>query len=191
MPSLLASSTASFLLVRVDDEQDVRQAAHVLDAAERALQLLAVAGDVQDLFLGQALGVAGQHVVDLAQPADATGDGLPVGQHAAEPAVVDIVLAATLGAVGDVFGGGALGADEQHAPAGGDHVAHGAQRPVEHRHGLLQVDDVDLVAHAEQVRRHARVPAAGMVAEVNAGFQKLAHREIGHRHERASFLWSG
>ena len=59
------------LLVGVDDEQDVRQAAHILDAAQRALELLAVARDVEHLFLGQALHVAGQHLVDLAQALDA------------------------------------------------------------------------------------------------------------------------
>ena len=112
------------------------------------------------------------------------GDRLPVGQRATEPAVVDVVLAAALGGFGDVFGGGALGADEQHAAAGGGDVAHGAQRAVQHRHGLLQVDDVDLVADAVQVRRHARVPAAGVVAEMNAGFEQLAHGEFGHRHGR-------
>ena len=105
--------------------------------------------------------------------------------------MVDVVLAAALGGFGDVFGGGALGADEQHAAAGGGDVTDGAQRAVEHRHGLLQVDDVDLVAGAVEERRHARVPAAGVVAKVNAGFEQLAHGEIGHRHGRAPFLSSG
>ena len=42
------------LLVGVDDEQQVRQAAHVLDAAERAVELVALALDVEQLFLGAA-----------------------------------------------------------------------------------------------------------------------------------------
>ena len=96
--------------------------------------------------------------------------------------MVHIILAAALGRVGHVLGGGALGAHEQHAAALGGYVAHFAQRAIQHRHGLLQVDDVHLVAHAEQERRHARVPAAGVVAEVNTGFEQLAQREIGHRH---------
>ena len=175
------------LLVRVDDEQDVRQAAHLLDAAQRALQLVAVAGDLEHLLLGEALDVAAEHLLDLAQPLDRAGDGLPVGQRAAEPAVVDVVLAAALGGVGHVFGGGALGADEQHAPAGGGDVADGAQRAVEQRHGLLQVDDVHLVAHAIQIRPHRGVPAAGVVAEVDAGFEQLAHGEVGHRHGAGPF----
>ena len=101
--------------------------------------------------------------------------------------MVHVVLAATLGRVGHVFRGGALGADEQHAATGGGHVAHGAQRAIEQRHGLLQIDDVHAVADAEQVRRHARVPAAGVVAEMHAGFEKLAQGKVGHRHDAVSF----
>jgi hypothetical protein len=33
-----------------------------------------------------------------------------------------------------------------------------------------------------------RVPATGVVAEMDAGFEQLAHGEIGHRHWRAPFL---
>ena len=86
--------------------------------------------------------------------------------------MVDVVLAALGGRLGDVFGGGLLGADEQHAAAGSDDVTDGAQRAVHHRHGLLQVQDMDLVAHAEDVRRHARVPAPRVVAEMHAGFEQ-------------------
>ncbi len=47
-----------------------------------------------------------------------------------------------------------------------------------HRNGLSQIDDVDVVTIAENVRLHLRVPAMGLVAEVNTSFQKLAHRKI-------------
>src|SRR5690606_16815974 len=50
----------------------------------------------------------------------------------------------------------------------------------EQRDGLLEVDDVDLAAGAEDVRGHLRVPVAGLVAEVDAGFQHLAHGDLGH-----------
>ena len=42
------------LLVGVDHEQDVGQAAHLLDAAERAFELVAVARQLQQFALGQA-----------------------------------------------------------------------------------------------------------------------------------------
>ena len=49
-------------LVGVDDEQQVGHAAHVLDAAERLVELLALAGERQPLLLGEALGLAGEQL---------------------------------------------------------------------------------------------------------------------------------
>ena len=43
------------------------------------------------------------------------------------------------------------------------------------------------VTIAEDVRLHLRVPAMGLVAEVNASFQKLAHRKIRQCHAFYSF----
>jgi hypothetical protein len=63
-----------------------------------------------------------------------------------------------------------------------DGVADRLQRPVQHGHRLRQVDDVDVVAGAEDVLRHLRVPAVGLMAEMNASFQELAHAEVGQRH---------
>ena len=117
------------------------------------------------------------------------GDRLEVGQHAAEPAVVDVILAAALGGVGDRLLRLALGADQQHAAAAGDDVADRLQALVQHRLGLLEVDDVDPVADAEDVRRHLGVPPAGVMAEMNAGFEQLAHGGSWYCHE--SFLVSG
>ena len=60
---------------------------------------------------------------------------------------------------------------------------------MQERHGLLEVDDVDVVADAEEIRLHLRVPAAGVMAEMHAGFEKLAHGEIGQSHEKRTFLF--
>jgi hypothetical protein len=38
---------------------------------------------------------------------------------------------------------------------------------------------MDVVAGAENVLSHFRIPAVGLVAKVDASFQKLTHREIG------------
>ena len=103
--------------------------------------------------------------------------------------MVHIILPAPLRRIGHMLRRRPLGADEQHASAASHGVTHGPQRPVQHRDGLLQVDDMDLIAHPEQERRHARVPAAGVVAEMHAGFEQLAHGEIGHRHRRVLSFW--
>ena len=175
------------LLVGVDHEQEVGGAAHVLDAAERLVELLLLAGEHQALLLGEAAARARrpagtERLVELAQPRDRGRDRLPVGQHAAEPARVDVVLRRALGRIGDRVGSLAFRADEQHPSALGDRVAHRLEGAVEHRHRLGEVDDVDVVAGAEDVLRHLRIPAVGLVTKVSASLKQLAHRKIGQRH---------
>ena len=46
--------------------------------------------------------------------------------------------------------------------------------------GLGEVDDVDPVALREDERAHLGIPAAGLVAEVNAGLEQLPHGDGGH-----------
>ena len=163
------------LLVGVDDEDQVGRAAHVLDAAESALELLLFTGQHQALLLGEAGAAAAEDLVDLAQARDRAGDRLPVGQHAAEPAGIHVILGRTLGRIGDRIRRLTLGADEQHAAALGDRVADGLEGAVQHRDGLGEVDDVDVVAGAEDVLTHLRVPAVRLVAKVGAGFEQRTH----------------
>src|SRR4029078_11810701 len=58
-------------LVGVDHEQKCGNAAHVLDATERSIELVALALHRQALFLGVARSFArAQHFIELAQPCD-------------------------------------------------------------------------------------------------------------------------
>ncbi len=102
-------------------------------------------------------------------------DRLEVGEHAAEPTVVDVGHAGARRFFGDDLARLALGADKQHGTLVGRQLADVAQRVAEQRGGLLKVDDVDAVAMAEDVRGHARVPVPGLVAEVNTSLQHLTH----------------
>jgi hypothetical protein len=72
--------------------------------------------------------------------------------------------------------------DKQNAAALGGGVADRFQSLVQHRHALGEVDDVDVVAGTEDEITHLRVPTVGLMAEVNASFQQLAHAVIGQRH---------
>ena len=49
---------------------------------------------------------------------------------------------------------------------------------MQHRHALGEIDDVDVVAGAEDELAHLRVPAVGLMAEMGASFQKLTHRKV-------------
>ena len=65
----------------------------------------------------------------------------------------------------------ALRADEQHLAAALDRLRDEVEGARE-RHRLRQVDDVNAVAVAENVRLHPRVPTVGLVAEVRSGFER-------------------
>src|SRR4029434_934277 len=73
-----------------------------------------------------------------------------------------------------------LGADEQHVAALGDRVAQEAVGGLDGGAGLLQVDDVDAVALTVDEALHLRVPAPGLVPEVDASFEQLAHSDDCH-----------
>ncbi|MNY14950.1 hypothetical protein D3C86_1481400 [compost metagenome] len=168
-------------MVDVDHEQGIRQAAHVLDTAQAALQLLQIAGTHQRFFLGQLLeGAVLGLDFQVAQALDRGADGLEVGQHAAEPAVIDERHAATGRFFTNDLASGALGADEQDLVLASSQLLNEGQGLVEHRQGFFEVDDVNLVARAEDVLAHLRVPVTGLVAEVAAGFQHIAHVDLGH-----------
>jgi hypothetical protein len=51
---------------------------------------------------------------------------------------------------------------------------------VEQLLGLLEIDDVAPAALVEDDALHLRVPAAGLVAEVDSGLQELLHGDDGH-----------
>jgi hypothetical protein len=175
---LLRLGDGDRLLVRVDDEDRVREGAHVLEAAEVLLEALALLLELRDFLLRKLLvGAVFLHALEVAQAIEATLDGAEVRQRAAEPAVRDVVHAGARGLLGDDLLGLALGADEEDVTA----LAHGLDeevvRALEHARRLVEVDDVDAVARAVDERTHLRVPALGLVAEVNAGFDERANRE--------------
>ena len=114
------------------------------------------------------------------QPADALADGLEVRQQATEPAVVDI---RHVGGLCDLLDGVArllLGADEQHGAAAVGERAGELLRLREQRLRLEQIDDVDAAALAKDKAAHLGVPAARLMAEVNAGLQQLRNANVSH-----------
>src|SRR5262249_6130997 len=112
-------------------------------------------------------------------PADRVGDRFPVGQGSAKPAVIDVVLGAAFGGLGNGIGSLTLRADEQHAPAARDRLGDLDERLVQKGHRLRQIDDMDLVARTEDVASHLWVPAVRLVTKVDASLEQLAHIEYG------------
>ena len=166
---------------QVDHEHRVGHALHVLDAAEVRAQLRQIGLRGHPLARRQqrqlALGLVAFEVV---QAADALVDRLEVGQQAAEPAVVDVRHVGRLGDLLDRVARLLLGADEQDRAAAVGERAGELLRLREQRLRLEQIDDVDAAALAIDEAAHLGVPAARLVAEVNAGLQQLRDAYFSH-----------
>ena len=108
------------------------------------------------------------------------GDRVEVGEHATEPAVVDVGHADARRLLGDGLLGLLLRADEEDGAAVGDRLLDELVGVVDVRQRLLQVDDVDAVALGHDEALHLRVPATGLVPEVDAALEELAHGDDGH-----------
>src|SRR6185295_1624288 len=132
----------------------------------------------QPLLLGQRAVLVAEPGLGLLEPLDRSAQGDEVGQRAAQPAIGDVELAAAAGLLGDRLLRLALGADEQDALSLGAEPLHELRDLIEHLQGLLQIDDVDPIALAEDVGLHLRIPAPGLVPEVDASFQQFFHRDF-------------
>jgi len=110
---------------------------------------------------------------------EASQDRREVGQRPAHPALVDERHAGARRFFGDRVLGLFLGADEEHRLAVGGLLADEVHRLVEAAHRLLQIDDVNAVTFGKDEGPHARVPATGLVTEVDAGFEQRLHLDRG------------
>src|SRR5690606_12465872 len=118
----------------------------------------------------------------LAQATNLLLDRLEVREHAAEPPLRHMEGVGPLGLTLDDGAELLLRADEENALATGDHLTRQLLRQLDLPLRLPQVDDVDSVAFREDELPHLRVPPAGLVTEMNAGFQEILDLG-GTRHE--------
>ena len=78
-----------------------------------------------------------------------------------------------------------LGADEENLATAGGEIGHEVVSVFELRHRLLEIDDVDAVALGEDIGLHLRVPALGLVTEVNARLKQRPEARLGRHAQRA------
>ena len=168
-------------MLNVDHEQSVRQTTHVLDTAQRALQLLQLTAAHQRFFLGQlfkstifTLGF------QITQTTYRLTDSLVVGQHTAQPAVINERHAATQSLLANVLAGSALGANEHNLVLAFSQLLDEIQSIIECRQRVLKVDDVNLVTSTKDVLTHLWVPVTGLVAKVYTSLQHIAHGNVSH-----------
>ena len=118
---------------------------------------------------------------EILEAFDGFADGETVGEHAAEPAVVDVELAGGFRGFADGVLGLALAADKEDFFALADGLAEKIRSFIELLDGFLKVDDVDAAFVLHEEGLHARVPFLGLVAVVDAGVHHFIDEFVDHR----------
>ena len=120
------------------------------------------------------------HRFQFLQPFETVADGAVIGQGAAQPAFADEGHATAGGFAFDGFLGLALGADEKHQTAAAGHLGQVAEGAEQTPHRLTQVDNVNKVALAVDIRPHLGVPTTGTMPEMNTRVDKILYLDNGH-----------
>src|SRR6266498_2403808 len=169
------------LLLRVHHEQRAGQPAHVLDAREILLELRPLAVEEQLLLLRVALELTLRGaLLQVLQPLDLLLDRLEVRERPDQPPLRHIEGAAALRLRLDDVLELLLRADEQDALAFHHHAAQQLLRGLDLAQRLLEVDDVDPGALREDEPAHLRIPAAGLMPEMDARFQQILQLRLRH-----------
>ena len=171
----------------VDDDNGAGLLGHLGDTSEVLLKLgeLATKHGGLLLVLGELATVGLGRRLELTHALDGRTDRLGVRQRAAEPTLGDVELLDRLGRVLDHLSRLLLRRDEEDLLAVEDRVTEERGGLVEHRDGLREIDDVDAVALVEDVTLHLRIPALGLVTEVQTGVKHVLEgnsRELGGWH---------
>jgi hypothetical protein len=113
-----------------------------------------------------------------------------VGQRSAEPTLVHEIRAGAIRLFLDHVLRLLLGADEEDHFVVARHLFDGGVDFAHHDDRLREVDDVDAVAFLEDVRFHLRIPATGLMPEMDAGFEERFHGDDGCHRENTFRFWS-
>src|SRR5580692_4503057 len=90
--------------------------------------------------------------------------------------MIDVEHSAAVGFLGHRFLRLALGSQEKNGLAAAALLAYKAGSLAKQLQCLLQVNDVNSISFAEDIFLHLRVPAAGLMAEMNSSLQQFFHR---------------
>src|SRR5690606_11041393 len=125
--------------------------------------------------------------LQILEPPDLLPDRREVRQHPPEPALRHVDAAATLRLLLDDRAALTLRAHEQDAVPLERHLPGGLLRLSQELERLLEVDDVDAVPLREDVLPHLRVPAAGLVPEMDTCLEELS--DLGFDHSLACLVF--
>src|SRR6266545_2537091 len=117
------------------------------------------------------------HRLKFLETLDGLLNGLEVCQQAAEPTLVNVILATAFSFFADSILGLSLCTDKKDRLSSvfRNCIGNKAERIAKHSLSFLQVNNVDAIALAENVFLHLRIPAPNLVAEMHASLQEFFH----------------
>ena len=168
-----------FLVIAINHEHHRGVLGHLEDAGEVFGHADHLALD-RGFFLGGELGEFAILLLLLVflKLRDGFLDGGEIGQGAAEPAIDTEGHASSGRGFAHDLAGLFLGADKEHVAAGSDLVFDKGVSFLEELVGLAQVNDGDALTMVEDVGLGARVPALGLVAEVDACIEQVLRCDV-------------
>ena len=156
-------------MVDVDNEKDIGNRAHLLDAAQASLELFLLAGEAQYFFLCKSLETTVFcHFLQRHQTLHRLANRFVVREHATQPALTDKRHFATHRVSANRFTSGTLGAYKQDGAAIGDSRLNERACFARQWKALFEVDNVDFVTFAKDERCHLGVPVTGLMTKVHA-----------------------
>src|SRR5690606_29872404 len=188
---LLSFCNRNAFFAWVNDVHNVRKTVHVTGSAEELDEASMFFLELDDFFLRKDFESSFFfHALDCFHAVNALLDRTEVRQKAAEPALVDVVLASAFRFFTDCILCLFFSSDEEHFAAFCTSLAHEVVCFLKFLDRLLKVDDVDAVTLHEDVFLHLRVPAACLVTEVDTCFKKLFHCDNCHFCYLRLVFWS-
>ena len=166
------------MVAHVNDEEGVGKTIEILDATDRLVELFNVTLEVKRFLLRELGGGAVFELLfHVLEALDRAANRLEVRQRAAQPALVNPAAAGALRFLSNDFTSAALRVNEEDAAALARELTSELNRFVEHHDGLFKIDDMNLVAGAEDVLGHLRVPETSLMAEVATRFEHFTHAD--------------
>ncbi len=165
----------------VNDDDGVGFFLKVADTAKVAEEFFALAAEGGEFLFGHGfeLGLF-LDVFEVAEAFDGFADGGCVGEHSAEPAVVDEVLAGGFCGFADGVLSLGFAAYEEDLFVFAGEVSEEVGGFIELLDGFLEVDDVDSAFVLHEVRLHAGVPFFSLVAVVDACVHHFSDEFVDH-----------
>ena len=168
-------------MANINNQHGIRQTVHVFNATQTAFQFFLLTGQRQGFFftkLGKT--AVGSHGFQLLQALDGALDGIEVSEHTTQPAMVHIRHTCSIRMLFNTIAGGTFGTDKQYLAFSGSQFAQEIGGLFIQRQGFFQINDMNFIAFAEDVRSHLGIPETGLVTEMNSGLQHLTHGHLRH-----------